>query len=666
MFYQIPYRKNCGLRFIGNLPVSEGDLVWTDGNVIFGHVSPKGTPLLTSYPPVVPALGFDNFKGFISQLGKYSYNKNFISADWITNNEQELAYGDGLLNGQRVIDALLTDYDNDLFVVAEGFYQKNNVVQYYNPLHKRTLESPNQWVIDNLIDPLNDYYPYTVLNQISYGRGSLISLGQSYFGADKDNDIIIYKNGAEFSRHNLKHYADLTVDEALRVKDKIMAYSVREGLSLMTDDDPPDSFISSVFARVLMFNIKQNGDWDAIITTSAYGFCFPFLSFDASMFYASFPDNEDKVFSELLDLCMTKLEINLYDDHYIPISVTRYPQFTGNKKDDGGNYTPAYKQYILDKCEYYIPLVKFRHNVWFPALFHAAFTFKIHNGVIVDTVNSYSGGGLNIPHDYLKQFDKAIAWDERSITVQEINIAVETKEIRKSFDFPIGDDYYFTASNGAFQAIFNNDGKLLLDLTNIPNFDEWKNCMYENYVELPAKLHATGSDSKVSYWTSQWNCSSNNIFNQSMLGYWDTQFATLNWHGYWWTYRYYQGSEIPFINPLGTGLDTIEIDYWSQEKFYGHSGWLTFYIDENHGSHSAQKYYDFQSVPIPSLPDFVFDWTRIKVCFYELKKNLFLFGLRGYPLLLINENANSSLLGYGLKNFRLHKLKHKSKALSKN
>lgn len=76
MFYQIPYRKNCGLRFIGNLPVSEGDLVWTDGNVIFGHVSPKDTPLIPMPMGGIPC-AFDNSdaNGFFKKSGTYKeYN----------------------------------------------------------------------------------------------------------------------------------------------------------------------------------------------------------------------------------------------------------------------------------------------------------------------------------------------------------------------------------------------------------------------------------------------------------------------------------------------------------------------------------------------------------------------------------------------------------------
>ena len=651
MFYQTQYRKNCGLRFVGNLPVNEGDLVWTDGNVIFGHVPKKNSSSFPLQQPVIPVKGYkDSFNGFISKGGQYTPNKNLIDDDWIVNNEISVEHGDDMINGQRIIDALLSK-DNDLFVAAEGFYQKNNPVQFYHPLYSRTLESPNQWVIDNLIDISRHYYPYTVLNRIRYGRGTPVTLGTTKMGADKDNDLIIYKNGEEFVRHNLKSYADLTINEAFSVRDKIMAHSIKEGLSLLNADDPPESFIASVFARVLTLNIKQNGDWDALITTSAYGFCFPFFSFDASMFYASFPDNEDKTFSELLDLCMTKLEINLYDDHFIPIDVTRYPDFVGEKKDDKDNYTDEYQQYILDKCEYYIPRVKFRHNVWFPAFFHAAFLFKIHNGVLVDTINEYSGGGLYVVAPDLME------WNERQIIPHDIFIKVETKNNRKNIVFPIGDDYYFVASNGAISAIYNNQNAKLLDLnhSSFPNARDWKSCFFENYVALPPTLTPCELDNRAYYWSSQWhgtiNSVASSVFNIYIRKYWKDD---------WWTYAFYSGDSAP---SLTDGLSSIIIlNFDDEEVFFGHSGWLNFYHPNNIRTDSV-KYYDFSTVKITGIPDSVYDWTRIKVCFCELSNGKVLFGLRGYPLFAVRRDGKVTKISDNLRNFRLNLLKNKTKAL---
>ena len=62
------------LSFIGNLPVEEGDEVWTDGTVIFGNEHIKGESFLTSADgtgiPVVAVKNDEGFMGFIRKNGR--------------------------------------------------------------------------------------------------------------------------------------------------------------------------------------------------------------------------------------------------------------------------------------------------------------------------------------------------------------------------------------------------------------------------------------------------------------------------------------------------------------------------------------------------------------------------------------------------------------------
>ena len=75
MYYQTRIRKIYSgggaidvqgkkLSFIGNLPVQEGDIVWTDGNVIFGHANIGDTPLISINAGGIPVLDGDTLQGY--------------------------------------------------------------------------------------------------------------------------------------------------------------------------------------------------------------------------------------------------------------------------------------------------------------------------------------------------------------------------------------------------------------------------------------------------------------------------------------------------------------------------------------------------------------------------------------------------------------------------
>ena len=56
------------LQFIGNNPAQVGDMVWTDGRVIFGHTPIRGTPLMFTDEPKIPVLGaLYNQAGYIKK-----------------------------------------------------------------------------------------------------------------------------------------------------------------------------------------------------------------------------------------------------------------------------------------------------------------------------------------------------------------------------------------------------------------------------------------------------------------------------------------------------------------------------------------------------------------------------------------------------------------------
>ena len=72
------------LSFIGDLPVKVGDVVYTDGKVVFGHAPKRGSVFLPDEDPTgVPVLSED-LRGYFTVNGKYQKYK-IAGEEWITN-----------------------------------------------------------------------------------------------------------------------------------------------------------------------------------------------------------------------------------------------------------------------------------------------------------------------------------------------------------------------------------------------------------------------------------------------------------------------------------------------------------------------------------------------------------------------------------------------------
>ena len=127
MYYQTKIKKihNSGatdlsgksLEFIGNLPCKEGDVVWTDGTFIFGHVPIRGTPLIPVETGGIPALS-DNLRGYFNKSGKFK-KYNVALDNWIVNDNKKFYHG-----SEDLLDAEIAD-DGDLLTAElsnqEGF-----------------------------------------------------------------------------------------------------------------------------------------------------------------------------------------------------------------------------------------------------------------------------------------------------------------------------------------------------------------------------------------------------------------------------------------------------------------------------------------------------------------------------------------------------------------
>ena len=148
MYYQTKIKKihNGGatdlsgksLEFIGNLPCKEGDVVWTDGTFIFGHVPIRGTPLIPVETGGIPALS-DNLRGYFNKSGNFK-KYNVALDNWIVNDNKKFAHGNSevydaeisysgdLLTAELVNNSLMRIYKNGytfLDVDANSFADSN-------------------------------------------------------------------------------------------------------------------------------------------------------------------------------------------------------------------------------------------------------------------------------------------------------------------------------------------------------------------------------------------------------------------------------------------------------------------------------------------------------------------------------------------------------------
>lgn len=195
------------LRFCGNLPVSVGDWVWTDGAVIFGHVPIRDSPLLPSVDGGIPA-AFSNSKGFYSKTGRF---KNYPIAvedatpNWIVNGRRKYFHSDA-----PVFDAEISINENGiedgLFTAELAVSNSDNVALY---------------CVDG----------DAVLN---------------------DDAVVIKKDGTEISRVYLRDMAQafIKIDE-------------------IKQEYPYDGFyLFKGRAQLLNFQLHTDGTWDALVISS--------------------------------------------------------------------------------------------------------------------------------------------------------------------------------------------------------------------------------------------------------------------------------------------------------------------------------------------------------------------------------------------------------------
>ena len=111
------------LRFIGYLPVKEGDTVYTDGNIIFGNATPRGGVFIPDVSGGIPVIGSvpvigSELRGYFTPQGKFKAFK--IKGDkWLTNDKKVYEHEQG---NSDIIDAEISD-DGALYTVEKKITQ---------------------------------------------------------------------------------------------------------------------------------------------------------------------------------------------------------------------------------------------------------------------------------------------------------------------------------------------------------------------------------------------------------------------------------------------------------------------------------------------------------------------------------------------------------------
>ncbi len=267
MFYQTTVKsvtaggvidvQGKSLSLIGNKLVRVGDLIWTDGNVVFGHTPIRGGGILHAEPSGIPVLA-DDLRGYFNLSGDYKpYN---IKGDtWIVNDKKIYAHDN---NAAEIIDAEIAD-DGKILTVEK-------ITQGDGEL--------NAGVFDK-------FYSREGMVFVAWGSGSIYDSGGVYSGdALKDSDfcsddgvisrnctLIIKANGEPIQtidvyREHIKPYEEAEDKRiAKHLQDGLLSYSVSDKWVTETNVEPLEWHYGTR-ARIDDFRISSNGSWHMLLS----------------------------------------------------------------------------------------------------------------------------------------------------------------------------------------------------------------------------------------------------------------------------------------------------------------------------------------------------------------------------------------------------------------
>lgn len=104
------------LSFIGYLPVTVGDMVFTDGAVIFGNVKVKGGySVFEEDRAGVPVLGEENLRGFFKTNGRYRKYK-IAGENWLVNGKEKFFHD---TSEEKILDAEISLNEDGVYTITK-------------------------------------------------------------------------------------------------------------------------------------------------------------------------------------------------------------------------------------------------------------------------------------------------------------------------------------------------------------------------------------------------------------------------------------------------------------------------------------------------------------------------------------------------------------------
>lgn len=270
------------LSLIGNKLVRVGDLIWTDGNVVFGHTPIRGGGILPNEPSGIPVLGARDLRGYFTSNGKFK-RYNIAGNDWIVNDKKiyahdtddadiidaEISADGGVYTVEKKITDFetLTDKDNILFYCyASKYYLRYQIRRYYLmvnlPLYNRGIDT----ILDRYIPWWNlswekncDYVKSKVplVKEAVWERNPYRFTDGEFI--DKDGDailrdcrLIIKKDGNDVATLNIS---------------KLVEPAEQAVIDYVNITVPNRSFKEYIKSRanLLNFKIMPDGKWSALL-----------------------------------------------------------------------------------------------------------------------------------------------------------------------------------------------------------------------------------------------------------------------------------------------------------------------------------------------------------------------------------------------------------------
>lgn len=294
-------QRGCPLHTMGDINVTVGQWVWTNGTTIYGHQTAGYNPPVIGGPsPIVMLTVQDSGSFALKEADKIGNINDFLGSDTIKNIwwNHYVCKGDkafGVIGGswfdlvkKEKVLTNITDsgnasdaeiIDGDLYTCDDGYASYS-----YGPI--QYFKVPHIWVWQP-----NDYYDW---------RREYYTSAVSYFGVQYGNntsstkDAHLYKNGDLQETISAQGY----MDEAIaKVQEKIQTIQNKdvEGYKLPAETDQdsapysnyysyrprPDAYVNTASASVSL-HINDDGTYNAKISVSCTGVCFPWFSHDWS------------------------------------------------------------------------------------------------------------------------------------------------------------------------------------------------------------------------------------------------------------------------------------------------------------------------------------------------------------------------------------------------